>query len=110
MKTLLGSAVTASILLIASAAIAAPRTAILQVDNVSCVSCAPIVKKVLSRMPGVTQVAVVERGGMATATVNFDDGMVTAEALAHATTNAGYPSTVIKSAMAPATSTTAATR
>lgn len=104
MKTAVGAAVTASILLIAGAAIAAPRTATLQVENVSCVTCAPIVKKVLSRMPGVSQVAVVERGGTATATVSFDDSTVTAEALAQATTNAGYPSTV-KEVMGPATGT-----
>lgn len=109
MKTVLGAATTASILLIASAAIAAPRTVTLQVENVSCATCAPIVKKVLSRMPGVSQVAVVERGGTATATVNFDDSTVTAEALAQATTNAGYPSTV-KEAMGPATGTTVVAR
>lgn len=109
MKTLFGAAVTASILLIAGAAIAAPSIATLQVQNVSCVTCAPFVKKVLSGMPGVNKVAVVERGGTATATVNFDDSKVTPEALAQATTNAGYPSTV-KEAMGSATGTTAVAR
>lgn len=77
-------------------ATAAPRDVKLEVENVSCVSCAPIVKRTLARMPGVSQVAVIERGGMAIATVTFDDEKVTADALAGATTNAGYPSRVIQ--------------
>ena len=80
----------------ATAATAAPRTIKLAVENVSCVTCVPIVKRTLARQPGVSQVAVVERGGMATATVTFDDEKVTADALAGATTNAGYPSRVIE--------------
>lgn len=104
--------VTATVLLLAAggAAMAAPRTATLQIENVSCVACAPIVKKVLSRMPGVSQVAVVERAGMATATVTFEDATVTAEALAQATTKAGFPSRVkeVKSASASATTGTTA--
>ncbi len=106
MKTLLRTAVAAAALLLAAGgAMAAPRTATLQIDNVSCVACAPIVKRVLSRMPGVSQVAVVERAGMATATVTFEDATVTAEALAQATIRAGFPASVkeVKSASAPAT-------
>lgn len=100
MKTLFRTAVTIAALTLAGGAFAAPQTATLDVENVSCVTCAPIVKRTLSRISGVSQVAVVERGGRATATVTFDDEKVTAEALAQATTNAGYPSTVrdVKSA------------
>ncbi|MFC1457868.1 MULTISPECIES: cation transporter [Microvirga] len=94
MKTLFRIALTASALMLAGGAIAAPRTVTLEVENVSCVSCAPIVKKALSRVPGVSQVTVVEADGMATATVTFDDEKVTPEALTQATTNAGFPSTV----------------
>lgn len=96
MKTLFRIALTASALMLAGGAMAAPRTVTLEVENVSCVTCAPIVKRVLSRVPGVSQVAVVDHGGMATATVTFDDEKVTPEALTQATTNAGYPSTVVK--------------
>jgi mercuric ion binding protein len=100
MKTLIRTAVTVAALTLAGGAYAAPRTATLAVENVSCVTCAPIVKRTISRISGVSHVAVVERDGRATATVTFDDEKVTAEALAQATTNAGYPSTVtgVKSA------------
>ena len=94
MKTLFRIALTASALMLAGGAMAAPRTVTLEVENVSCVSCAPIVKKALSRVPGVSQVTVIEADGMATATVTFDDDKVTPEALTQATTNAGFPSTV----------------
>ncbi|MBJ6128243.1 cation transporter [Microvirga splendida] len=94
MKTLFRIALTASALMLAVGAIAAPQTVTLEVENVSCVSCAPIVKKALSRVPGVSQVTVIEADGMATATVTFDDEKVTPEALTQATTNAGFPSTV----------------
>lgn len=94
MKILLRALIAGSVLAPAGGALAAPRTAILDVQNVSCVTCAPIVKKTLSRLDGVTQVTVVERGGTATATVTFDDDKVTAEALSGAATNAGYPSSV----------------
>lgn len=112
MKTLFRAAVTVAALALASGAYAAPRTATLEVENVSCVSCAPIVKKTLSRISGVTHVAVVERGGMATATVTFDDEKATAEALAQAVTKAGFPGTVkdVKSAAAPPPSTAALAR
>ena len=112
MKTLFGTTVTVAALTLAGGAFAAPRTAMLEVENVSCVTCAPIVKKTLSRISGVSQVVVFERGGMAMATVNFDDEKVTAEALAQATTNAGFPSTVkdVKNAMAPAASAAALAR
>lgn len=48
MRTLLRAIFAASILISASAAFAAPRTVILDVQNVSCVTCVPIVKKTLS--------------------------------------------------------------
>lgn len=100
MKTLIRTAVTVAALTLAGGAYAAPRTATLAVENMSCVSCAPIVKRTLSRISGVSEVAVVEQDGRATATVTFDDEKVTVEALAQATTNSGYPSTVtgVKSA------------
>nr|WP_015061148.1 cation transporter [Pseudomonas sp. K-62]BAM13984.1 mercuric transport protein [Pseudomonas sp. K-62] len=109
MKTLFRTTVTLAALALAGGAVAAPRVATLDVENVSCVACAPIVKRTLSRVSGVSQVSVIERDGMAIATVSFDDEKVTAQALAQATTNAGYPSTVkeVKSAMNTGTTTTA---
>lgn len=91
MNTILRTVLAASALLLAGSAFAGERTVTLDVENVSCVTCAPVVKRTLSRIPGVSRVAVVEQGGSATAMVTFDDGQATPEALILATTNAGYP-------------------
>lgn len=80
---------------LAQGASAAPRIATLQIQNVGCITCVPIVKRTLSRVSGVTKVTVVEKNGTATATVAFDDSKVAAKALAAATVDAGYP-TVLK--------------
>ncbi|MBP32670.1 cation transporter [Methylobacterium sp.] len=112
MRTMLRTAIAASVLMSATGAFAVPRTATLEVQNVSCAACAPIVKRTLGRLPGVTQVAVIEHGGVATATVTFDDDKVTAQALSEATSNAGYPSSVreVRSAAADTTGSTAQVR
>ena len=73
---------------------AGERAVTLAVENVGCVTCAPIVKRTLSRMPGVRRVVVAELNGAAAATVSFDDGQVTPEAMATAVTNAGFPAHV----------------
>ncbi len=84
------------VLLAAAPAPAAERVVTLDIDNVTCELCAPIVKRVLSRVPGVRQVDVSERDGRATARVTFDDTRTTVAALVEATTNAGYPSRVAR--------------
>lgn len=94
MNTTFRTAVAIATLALAGGAAAAQRTATLEVRNVSCASCAPIVKSALSRLPGVSSVSVTERDGMATASVTFDDAKVTAEGLTKATKDAGFPSTV----------------
>lgn len=82
-------------LLAAASAQAAQRTAVLDVNNVSCVTCAPIVKRAIGRIAGVTNVTVAEKdGGTAVATVVYDDAKVRPEALAQASTDAGYPARV----------------
>ncbi len=102
MMNVLRVALTASALLLPVVAMAAPRTVALEIQNVSCETCAPFVKKVLSRVSGVSQVAVVEQAGTATATVTFDDAKATPDALAQATTSAGYPSRVKEALASPA--------
>lgn len=94
MKTLHTVALAAFAFIVGGTAWAAPRTATLEVQNMSCVACAPIVKRTLTRMEGVQQVSVLERAGAASVTVLFDDEKVSAEALARATTNAGFRSRV----------------
>ncbi|MGH8507790.1 MAG: mercury resistance system periplasmic binding protein MerP [Gammaproteobacteria bacterium] len=70
--------------------LAAERTVILNVDNMSCPTCAPIVKKSLMRIDGVILSDVSAETN--TATVTFDDAKTGVAALIDATTNAGYPS------------------
>ena len=74
------------------ATIAAETRAILNVTNVSCELCAPIVKRALSRVEGVRQVTVAETGTTATATVVYDDAVTNVPALIAATSRAGFPS------------------
>ncbi len=75
---------------------AAARVATLKVVNVGCISCAPLVKRTLSRVPGVKDVSVKEGfGSSVTVRVIYDHSKVTPAALAAATTNAGYPAQVI---------------
>ena len=93
-KPLLRVAVIVGALGVTSGALAAPRTATLEIKNASCATCVPIVRWTLKRIAGVSQVAVGERDGIATASVTFDDERVAADTLAQATTNAGFPSTV----------------
>lgn len=79
------------------AAQAAERTVRLDVTNVTCVTCAPIVRRTISRIPGVEAVTVTvspDGRGQAVATVTYDDARVTPAALALASTRAGYPARV----------------
>lgn len=85
----------AAALFTAEAAQAAERTVKLDVANVSCVTCAPIVRRAISRVPGVTAVSVTPgAAGRAVAIVTYDDVQVTPTVLAQASTNAGYPAHV----------------
>jgi len=72
---------------------AAEKTVVLNVDNATCALCAPIVKKTLSRVKGVTAVQVAEANADsgAVATVTFDDANADVPKLIAAATNAGYP-------------------
>jgi len=57
-----------------------------------CAACPITVKKALSRVPGVSEVAAsLEKKE---AVVTYDDSKATLDALTRATANAGYPSSV----------------
>ena len=71
------------------AASAVEQTVQLEVANMSCAACAPIVRKTLSAIPGVTKVAV--SAEKASAIVTFDDQKTNVGALITAVSNAGYP-------------------
>lgn len=80
----------------ASAAAVGQRVATLSVVNVGCATCAPIVTRALKSVSGVVDVSVSEGlGASATARVVYDPRKVTPSALAAATTDAGYPATVV---------------
>lgn len=70
-------------------AYAAQRTVTFAVDNMSCVSCPYIVKTAMAAVPGVATVTVAFEAK--TATVTFDDAKTSPDAIAAASTNAGYP-------------------
>jgi mercuric ion binding protein len=73
----------------APATLAAERTITFAVDNMSCASCPYIVKTSMAAVPGVTKVMVSFEAKAAT--VTFDDAKTSLEAIAAASTNAGYP-------------------
>jgi mercuric ion binding protein len=81
---------TALASLFSSGTLAAERTVTLKVDNMTCATCPPTVKKSLQRVQGVTKVEVDLDKEIAV--VTFDDAKADIQALTKATTNAGYPS------------------
>lgn len=71
---------------------ATPRTAVLEVQNMTCSLCPLTVRKSLEKVPGVSQARIdFEKK---TATVTFDADKTSSAALIKATTDAGYPSAV----------------
>ena len=76
--------------LVADPTLAAEQTVILNVDNMTCPACAPVVKKSLMRIEGVIISDLSTETN--TATVTFDDAKTGVAALIDATTSAGYPS------------------
>src|SRR6266849_10472472 len=79
----------ALMLLASGAAVAGERTVTLAVANMYCAACPFTVKKSISAVPGVSKVEV--SYAKKTAVVTFDDTKTTIEALAAASTKAGYP-------------------
>ena len=71
-------------------AIAAEKTVILKVDNMTCASCPYMVKSALKKVNGVNDTKVSLQTKLAV--VKFDDSTTSIEALIAATFNAGFPS------------------
>lgn len=71
---------------------AAMKTVTLSVPGMTCAACPITVKTALSKVDGVQRAEVSFE--KLEAVVTFDDAKTNAEALALATANAGYPSTV----------------
>lgn len=70
---------------------AALRTATFTVENMTCAACPITVRTAMKRVKGVKSVDV--DFAARTATVVFDPAVTTAEAIAEASANAGYPAT-----------------
>ena len=87
MKILLASIAAAAAL--SAAAAEPPRIVILDVQNMTCATCPLTVQQVLKKQPGVVEAKAEMK--TATARVRFDPAKNTAERLARAVTEAGYP-------------------
>ena len=75
-----------------SAFAGAPRTAVLDVQNMTCSMCSITIRKALEKVPGVIDANV--DYDHKTATVKYDGDKTNPSALVKATTNAGFPSTL----------------
>ena len=77
-----------------ASAFAADQTATLAVPDMNCAVCPITVKKALLKVEGVKAVQVDLDSRKAT--VNFDNAKANVAALIHATTKAGYPSSLLE--------------
>ncbi len=85
-------------ILASGSAFAGEQWVTLRVENMFCASCPFIVKQTLANVPGVSHVEVSyeEETAVAMATVVYEDKETDAAALASATSDVGFPSTVIQ--------------
>lgn len=74
-------------------AAATERTETFAIENMTCALCPITVKTAMEHVDGVKSVTV--NFDAKTATVVFDPSITTAEAIARASTNAGYPATPV---------------
>jgi mercuric ion binding protein len=74
------------------ASAATPQTVTLAVQKMTCALCPVTIKKSLEKVTGVSAVAI--DFDNKTAAVTYDPEKTTPDALAKATTDAGYPSTI----------------
>ncbi len=82
----------AALMILTLPAWAAPQTATLSVEGMTCAACPITVKKALNKVPGVSRTEIDYEKRLAI--VSYDDAKTSAEALVRATRDAGYPSTL----------------
>ncbi len=82
------------LLALGSAQAAEPHTVTLGVEHMTCAACPITVRKALSHVAGVSASTVDMKAH--TATITFDPARTTAEALATAVTDAGFPAKVLR--------------
>lgn len=68
---------------------ATPKTAVLDVENMTCPACSITIEKALDKVPGVSKAQVDTKA--ATVTVNFDAERTTVPVLARTVSEAGFP-------------------
>ncbi|MEQ9642768.1 MAG: cation transporter [Alphaproteobacteria bacterium] len=90
MKRIAGLIIATSMGFVAATALAEERTVTLKLENFTCASCAFIVKRTLTDVPGVAECDVSYREQLAR--VTFDDEKTSVAALTAATLQAGFPS------------------
>ncbi|MGE3289755.1 MAG: heavy-metal-associated domain-containing protein [Geminicoccaceae bacterium] len=83
-----------AVVLTSTAATATERTVTLAVENMTCALCPITVSRAIEAVPGVTSVEV--DMDTSTALVTFDDAVASPQHVADASTNAGYPATLVK--------------
>jgi mercuric ion binding protein len=88
----IGPAVTSAAAQSASKQVAAAQTRTFAIQNMTCALCPVTVKKVMEGVAGVKSVAI--DFDAKTATVVFDPSATNADAIAAASTDAGYPASV----------------
>lgn len=76
------------------ASAATPGTCTLAVQKMTCALCPLTIKKSLEKVPGVDAVTI--DFDNKTATVTYDPDKTAPDALTKATTDAGYPSTILR--------------
>lgn len=72
-----------------SAFAAAPRTMVMDVQNMTCAACAITIKAALGKLPGVASTKVDGKAG--TVSVVFDPDRTTPQAIAKTVSDAGFP-------------------
>lgn len=82
----------ASLAALSAPTLGAQKTVTLDVPGMSCAACPITVKKALTRVDGVSHAEV--DYGKRQASVTFDDARVSVDQLLHATSEAGYPSSI----------------
>jgi mercuric ion binding protein len=96
MKNIKSLLAGATVAILVAPAWASPKTVTLNVSGMTCAACPITVKKALEKVAGVSKVEV--RFEKKQVLVTFDDAKTNTDALAKATTDAGYPSQPEKAA------------
>lgn len=94
MKSILLATVSVFYLAAAATSFAAEQTVTMDIEKMTCALCPLTVRKAMERVDGVKEVDV--DFDSKKATVTFDDSKTTAEEVAKASTDVGYPATPVQ--------------